>query len=85
MMIRYRPPPRDEAARLYRKFQRRVGMLPSTGEAPIDYAARIRQAAGVPAGPATEVVDNYLLTRYGPPDPRAMHRLRDSLRSFSTG
>lgn len=82
MMRRYRPPQKDEAARLYNRFVRKVAIRPQDGETPHQYAARIaaRKAA---LGPDVDAItDRYLAARYGPPGASSLEALRQAVRDF---
>jgi len=65
MMIRYRPPKKDEAARLYTRFVARTGMQPRTGETPRLFAVRVSDAGKMQAGNVDAITDAYLEARYG--------------------
>jgi len=43
LMMRYRSPPKDHAALLYKKFTRKAGLAPNCGETPQDYASRLSE------------------------------------------
>ncbi len=83
LMLRYRPPPRDRAAILYRQFTKKAGVEPLIGETPARYAAR----AGSESGFAAETVDTvtrlYLEARYGPADPATLQALKVSVAALS--
>lgn len=82
LLRRYRPPRRDPAARLYRKFTRKAGHQPSRGESPRAYAGRLA-VAGVASAEAVErVTAHYLAARYGPHDRRELEALRAAIRNF---
>jgi transglutaminase-like putative cysteine protease len=83
LVLRYRPPKRDEAAILYATFATRVGLLPATGETPQAYAMRIRDRDIDIAEIADNITTQYLQTRYGPPDPQRLQHFRNSVRQFS--
>lgn len=84
IMMRYRPPPRDEAARLYRKFTKAAGVMPEKGETPLKLMSRI-VAERDDARLAEEVTAIYLDARYGPPEPVAIARLQSAVRQFEKG
>ena len=66
LMLRFRTPPRDEAAQLYAKFVKRAGLPALPGEAPLGYAARLRTQLNADASVAAErVTEQYLHLRYG--------------------
>ncbi|MBT8079908.1 MAG: DUF3488 domain-containing protein, partial [Gammaproteobacteria bacterium] len=83
IMLRYRPPKKDEAAVLYRKFTRKVGIAPVTGETPGVYADRVRLENGNVNGDVDEVTDTYLAARYGPANADLLQALRNSVDAFS--
>ena len=74
---------RDEAAILYRRFTRKVGVQPGIGETPGNYASRVRIENGNTIGDVTDVTSNYLAARYGPTNPAALDALRESVEAFS--
>ena len=84
IMMRYRPPPRDEAARLYRKFTKAAGVTPEKGETPLKLMARIA-AERDDSSLAEEITTIYLDTRYGPPELVAIARLQSAVRQFEKG
>jgi transglutaminase-like putative cysteine protease len=75
LMLRYRPPPRDRAAKLYERFVKRSGLTPATGETPRVFAARARQESSLPAETVHSITETYLDLRYGPPTPELMKQL----------
>jgi len=77
LMLRYRPPRKDEAAILYAKFASLAGDVPAVGETPQAYAARLQSQGNRVGGVADEVTAQYLDTRYGPPDPLALQKLKE--------
>jgi hypothetical protein len=83
--MRYRPPPKDEAARLYHRFTKATGVDPQPGESPLRYAGRLaeqRTGIGDVAGNITQL---YLDTRYGPPGSASVQRLRAAVTQFAEG
>jgi len=82
LVRRYRPPQKDEAARLYLKFVRKVGIRTRSGETPREYAARIAAQNAAPATEVNAITDWYLAARYGPPDARSLEALQDAVRDF---
>ena len=82
LMRRYRPPRKDEAARLYRQFVRKVAIRPRDGETPREYAARIAARNAASARDADAIADRYLAARYGPPDAGSLEALRHAVRDF---
>ena len=85
LMMRYRPPRKDEAARLYRKFVRATGVELQAGETPLAYSARLATEKYDISGAAADITNLYLDTRYGPPDPGAIPELRTAVSGFPGG
>jgi transglutaminase-like putative cysteine protease len=85
LVIRYRPPKKDEAALLYAKFATRVGISPVIGETPQAYAIRICDRQNGIAEITDKITTQYLQTRYGPPNPAMVQHLRNSIKQFSPG
>ena len=83
MYLRYRPPRRDAAAKLYRKFVRKVGVQPGIGETPSAYARRARRLTNVGEASLAGVTAAYLDARYGPDPAEAMRKLRVELATLS--
>jgi transglutaminase-like putative cysteine protease len=65
LMFRYRPPEKDEAARLYARFVQKAGIQPHTGETPRLFADRIRDTGAMQASTIEAVTDAYMDARYG--------------------
>ena len=83
LMLRYRPPPRDKAARLYERFVKRSGLTPATGETPRLFALRARRDSSLPADSVRAITETYLDVRYGPPDPGMMKKLESEIAALS--
>jgi len=83
LMLRYRPPRKDAAAILYRKFTSRTGVTPARGETPLSYALRLSGSQTGMTSDAELITEQYLAARYGPPDGTAIDRLRASVQDFS--
>jgi hypothetical protein len=83
LMRRYRPPRKDDASLLYRKFIRKMPVRPHTGETPQDYAARLTTLEAVPANEIAAVTKHYLAARYGTPDKDALAALRKAVRGLN--
>jgi transglutaminase-like putative cysteine protease len=83
MLRRYRPPPRDPAARLYEQFTRKVGVAPATGETPQAYGRRIAAMGRAQPRESNRVVRAYLAARYGKPSPQSVSVLRSAVAQFS--
>ena len=82
LVWRYRPPRKDEAALLYRKFVQKVAIGPRPGETPHQYAARIASASAIPPREVYAITERYLAARYGAPDADALPALQRAVRSF---
>ena len=78
LMLRYRPPRKDEAARLYARFVRKTGIKPSTGETARVFAERVRSTGTLPEPTVTAITDAYMDARYGGIED-AGERLRDAV------
>lgn len=79
LMLRYRPPKKDRAAILYRKFTRKAGLTPDTGETPQAYALRLSAQKRHLAADAEKITEHYLQARYAPPEQMALERLRSAV------
>lgn len=75
LTLRYRPPQKDRAALLYRRFVAKTHVVPHVGETPVRYATRAAVASPVPAAKIERITAAYLHARYGPTDPTALRRL----------
>jgi len=82
LVRRYRPPRKDEAARLYLKFVRKVAIRARSGETPREYATRIAAQNAASATEVNAITDCYLAARYGPPDGRSLEALQQAVRNF---
>ena len=82
LMLRYRPPPKDAAAILYRKFTEKAGLPPSRGETPLAYAVRLAREQAAMAGDAESITGQYLDARYGPPGLVAIEKLKAAVYEF---
>ena len=82
IMLRYRPPRKDEAARLYRKFTKAVGIEPASGETPLRLARRIGTERAAFADAASDITDLYLDVRYGPPETTHLQTLAKAVQDF---
>ena len=76
MMFRYRPPEKDEAARLYRKFVKKSGLEPRTGETAQLFALRVCDEGRIPDAAVKAVTSAYLDARYGNGGETAQAELR---------
>lgn len=83
LMFRNRPPPRDRAAILYRRFIRKLGVDPLVGESPTKFATRAAAGSQI-AGPAIqEITSLYLEARYGPGGQAALRALAASVAALA--
>jgi hypothetical protein len=82
LMLRYRPPPKDEAARLYRKFTKATGIEPEQGETPLSYARRLGMDKSESSGPVHKITSLYLDARYGPPEIVPIRALHSAVTQF---
>lgn len=83
LVMRYRPPPKDEAARLYRKFTRAAGIDPAMGETPFSYSARLTRERSELTDKADGITSLYLDARYGPPELASVNALQTAVSEFS--
>ncbi len=83
LLWRYRPPPKDAAAVLYRKFTDKAGLTPSRGETPLKYAMRLAQERQAMAADARAITARYLDARYGPSDLVTIDKLQAAVQDFS--
>lgn len=83
LMMRYRPPQKDRAAILYRKFTRKTGLPPNRGETPQAYAIRLSEEKEDLAADAEQVTEQYLIARYAPPNANAIATLKAAVDGFN--
>ncbi len=83
LMLRYRPPRKDQAAVLYQKFTRKTGVSLERGETPLAYAYRVAQQRAEIAQDAQQITGHYLDARYGPPDLLAIQELQVAIKQFA--
>jgi len=83
LIMRYRPPPKDEAARLYRKFTAAAGLDPEMGETPFSYFARLTSERSEITARADDITSLYLDARYGPPDLASVKALQSAVSGFA--
>ena len=76
LMWRYQPPRKDEAALLYRRFVKKTGLNPETGETALVFAMRAHEHGKMPAATIDAVTKAYMEARYGTADDSAAYRLR---------
>jgi transglutaminase-like putative cysteine protease len=84
LMMRYRPPPKDRAAILYRKFTQKAGLQPNCGETPQAYAIRLSEEQENLTADVERVTEWYLLARYAPPNAGAIESLKTAVYEFNT-
>jgi len=82
IMMRYRPPQKDEAVRLYRKFIVAAGVEAARGETPLHLASRIGRDNATATGDADRITALYLDSRYGPPEPASLRQLQGAVEQF---
>ena len=76
LMLRYRPPAKDEVAVMYQRFVRKSGLEPRTGETARIFALRVQESGQVPAPEVEIITDAYLDARYGDGGDAAFDRLK---------
>jgi hypothetical protein len=79
MALRNRAPKRDRAAQLYKKFVKKSGVEPKTGETPATFAERLADGSPLPVEAVTLITDSYLQARYGLPAPGCLDRLEKAV------
>ena len=82
LMLRYRPPPRDEVALLFARYVRKTGMAPRTGETARVFALRVRDAGVMHDDAVESINDAYMDARYGD-DEQAAERLQKAVTAIS--
>jgi transglutaminase-like putative cysteine protease len=83
LVLRYRPPRPDRAARLYARFVAASGLERRTGETPNLFADRAALDSSMPEETVRAITSTYLDARYGPPDPAMLSRLESQISSLS--
>jgi hypothetical protein len=68
LMLRYRPPRKDEAALLFARYVRKTGMEPRTGETASVFALRVREAGVISSEIVESVTSAYMDARYSNED-----------------
>ena len=79
LMIRYRPPPKDEAAVLYERFVKKTGLEPQTGETAQIFALRVRESGKLEPTTVDTITSAYHDARYGTGDDAAFERLKQAV------
>lgn len=82
LLRRYRPPRKDTAARLYRRFTRKAGLRPARGESPRAYAGRLASTGAASSHDADRITALYLAARYGPAAHGQIGALREAVSDF---
>lgn len=82
LVLRYRPPAKDPAAVLYRRFTRKAGLEPAVGETAQRFARRAIQTGALPAHAIQSVTAAYHDARYGAADDTALVRLRQAVNAI---
>ena len=83
LMLRYRPPSKDEAVLLYLRFVKKTGLEPQTGETARVFALRVADSGHLPVRTVDEVTEAYLDARYGQNDEAAFERLKTAVGAMS--
>lgn len=79
LMLRYRSPAKDHAARLYDRFIMKTGIELQVGETAIDFASRACRESALPPDDVHSVTTAYLDARYGPAKEPSLTRLRSAV------
>ena len=82
LALRYRPPAKDRAAILYRRFIEKTGLEPGVGETAERFARRAMQAKALPPTTIDAVTRAYHDARYGPAGEAAITRLKHAVSSI---
>jgi transglutaminase-like putative cysteine protease len=82
LMLRYRPPPRDEVALLFARYVKQTGMAPRTGETARVFALRVRDAGVIQDDAVETITAAYMDARYGD-DEQAAERLQKAVAAIS--
>jgi transglutaminase-like putative cysteine protease len=81
LMLRYRPPRKDEAQVLFDKFAKRTGLNPETGETAWQFARRVASTGACAEEDIQTVTSAYHDVRYGEQGAAALQRLRDAVKA----
>jgi hypothetical protein len=81
LMLRYKPPKKDRAALLYRRFVKQTGVSPAIGETPSQFAVRASAESALLPETIDAVTSAYLDARYGGGDSAAIDHLESLLRT----
>ena len=82
LMLRYRPPQKDEVALLYARYVKKTGMEPRTGETARVFALRVRDAGVMQDDTVETITAAYMDARYGD-DEEAAERLHEAVSAIS--
>ena len=82
LMLRYRPPQKDEVALLYARYVKKTGMEPRTGETARVFALRVRDAGVMQDDTVETITAAYMDARYGN-DEEAAGRLQEAVSAIS--
>lgn len=83
LMLRYRPPARDEASILYQRFIKKTGLEPIAGETAIEFGRRAKEADALPDDVIALITEAYVDARYGPYREPAFERLKVAVGSIT--
>ena len=83
MILRYRPPRKDDAALLYARFTRATGITPDRGETPLRFARRVNSSHPPMADSVQDITTLYLAARYGPPNDQHLSTLKSAVAAFA--
>jgi len=83
LMIRYRPPPKDQAAIQYQRFVKKSGLEPETGETARVFALRVQESGMIPAQAVVSITESYLDARYGDGGDAAFERLKQAVAAIA--
>jgi transglutaminase-like putative cysteine protease len=84
LILRYRAPPKDEAARLFSVYVKHAGLEQRIGEAPQVFSARVSASGRFPDDVLNSVTQAYLQARYGPDSPQALTRLKAAVNALAS-
>ncbi len=83
MMLRNRPPPADEALKLYRRFVRKTGTRLNPGETPEAFARRVKSDAKLDPDAVDTLTEIYLRVRYGDKGNDGLPELKERVKRFA--
>ena len=82
LMLRYRPPPKDEAAILFARYVNMTGLEPETVETAREFAHRVIESGSLQKQSVGSVTDAYMDARYGTGGEAAREHLREAIGSI---